>query len=73
LQIRSQHLLPRKGGGLIANREILVQNTAVSNIIREHRLAELESVIQTSQNEGMITFDKDLKRLMKEGLLEMGE
>ncbi len=66
----AQRLLPKKGGGRIANREILIQTPAVSNIIREHRLAELSSVIQTSQSDGMVTFEKDLKRLMKEGVVE---
>ena len=66
----AQRLLPKKGGGRIANREILVRTPAVSNIIREHRLAELNSVIQTSQSDGMITFEKDLKRMIKEGVVE---
>jgi twitching motility protein PilT len=66
----AQRLLPRKGGGRIANREILVRTPAVANIIREHRLAELSSVLQTGTQDGMVTFEKDLKRLMKEGLTE---
>lgn len=66
----AQRLLPKKGGGRIANREILVQTPAVSNIIRENRLAELNTVLQTGQAEGMVTFEKDLKRLAKEGLVE---
>ncbi len=67
----AQRLLPRKGGGRIANREILVRTPAVANIIREHRLSELESVIQTGGGEGMVTFEKDLKRMVKEGLVEL--
>ncbi|MEQ1849148.1 MAG: PilT/PilU family type 4a pilus ATPase [Candidatus Peribacteraceae bacterium] len=63
-----QRLLPKIGGGRVANREILVRTPAVSSIIRDHRLAELESVIQTGGAEGMVTFEKDLKRLVKEGL-----
>lgn len=66
----AQRLIPRKEGGLIANREILIRNAAVGNIIRDNRIAELQTVLQTHEEEGMITFDKDLKRLMKEGLLE---
>jgi len=66
----AQRLLPKKGGGRIANREILIRNSAVANIIREHRLAELNSVLQTGTQEGMVTFEKDLKRLIKEGLVE---
>ena len=67
----AQRLLPRKTGGRIANREILVRTSAVANIIREHRLSELESVIQTGASQGMVTFEKDLTRLVKEGLVEL--
>jgi twitching motility protein PilT len=66
----AQRLLPKKGGGRIANREILIRTPAVANIIRENRLAELGSVLQTGQAEGMVTFEKDLKRLLKEGAIE---
>jgi twitching motility protein PilT len=66
----AQRLLPKKGGGLIANREILVKTPAVANIIREQRLTELESVLQTGGSDGMVSFEKDLKRLVKEGLVE---
>ncbi len=66
----AQRLLPKKGGGRVANREILVRTPAVANIIRENRLAELESVVQTGGGEGMVTFDKDYKRLLKEGVID---
>lgn len=65
----AQRLLPKVGGGRIANREILIRTPAVSNIIRENRLAEMSSVLQTSVDQGMITFEKDLKRLQKMGLV----
>lgn len=68
--IIAQRLLPKKGGGRIANREILVLNPAVSNIIRENRIQELASVLQTGKKEGMVTFEKDLQRLKEEGLVE---
>lgn len=67
----AQRLYPKKGGGRIANREILVKTPAVANIIREHRLAELGSVLQTGAQDGMVTFEKDLKRLIKEGRVEL--
>lgn len=65
----AQRLLPKKGGGRIANREILIRTPAVSNIIRENRIQELSSIIQTSGADGMVTFEKDLKRLVKEGVV----
>lgn len=66
----AQRLLPKKGGGRVANREILVRTSAVANIIRENRIQELTSVLQTGAEEGMVTFEKDLKRLVKEGEVE---
>lgn len=68
--IIAQRLLPKKGGGRIANREILIRTPAVANIIRENRLAELSSVLQTGGEDGMVSFEKDLKRLQKEGLVD---
>ena len=65
-----QRLLPRVGGGRIANREILIKTPAVANIIRDERLAELPSILQTGASEGMITFEKDLQRLKDEGVVE---
>jgi twitching motility protein PilT len=64
-----QRLLPRVGGGRIANREILIKTPAVANIIRDERLAELPSILQTGASEGMITFEKDLQRLKDEGVV----
>jgi len=66
----AQRLLPKKGGGRVANREILIRTPAVANIIRENRVQELGSVIQTGASDGMITFEKDFKRLQNEGLIE---
>lgn len=66
----AQRLLPKKGGGRVASREILVRTPAVSNIIRENRIQELSSIIQTSASDGMITFEKDFKRLVKEEMVE---
>ncbi len=68
--IIAQRLLPKAGGGRIAQREILVTTPAVSNTIRDNRLAELPSLLQTGAESGMISFEKDLKRLQKEGLVE---
>ncbi len=71
--IIAQRLVPRADGGLIANREILIRNAAVANIVRENRLAELPTVLQTNEEEGMISFEKDLKRLAAEGLVQLSE
>ncbi|MDO8469142.1 MAG: PilT/PilU family type 4a pilus ATPase [Candidatus Peribacter sp.] len=65
----AQKLLPQKGGGRVAVREILVNTPAVANIIRDHRLQELPSVLQTGAAVGMRTFAKDAERMVKEGLI----
>lgn len=65
----SQRLLPKVGGGRIAQREVLIANPAIGNVIRENRLAELRSYLQTGSDLGMRTFEKDAKRLYKEGLI----
>jgi twitching motility protein PilT len=66
----AQRLLPKAGGGRIANREVLVMTPAAANTIREDRLPELQSVLQTGGDAGMCSFEKDLKRLYKEELIE---
>jgi len=66
----SQHLLPKKGGGRIAVREILVNTPAISNIIRENKIPQIKTVIQTSSEEGMVSMNQDLKRLLEEGYIE---
>ncbi len=67
--IIAQRLLPAANGGRIAQREILINTPAVSNTIRDSRMQELNSVIQTGGDSGMVAFDKDAKRLLKEGLI----
>jgi twitching motility protein PilT len=65
----SQHLLPAQPSGRVAVREIMFNNPAVANLIRENKIAQIKSVIQTSGDEGMRTHDQDLKRLFKENLI----
>ncbi len=65
--ILSQRLLPRISGGVIPVFELLINNTAVSNIIREGRVHELDGVIETSSSEGMIDFDRHLAQLVRNG------
>lgn len=66
----SQQLLPRKSGGRIAAREIMINTPAISNLIRENKVAQIKTVIQTSAHEGMMTMDQDLKRLFDAGEVE---
>lgn len=70
LAILSQRLLPRVGGGRIAAREVLLNNPAVSNLIRENKINQIPTVIQTSMKEGMFSMDQSLAQLYEEGLIE---
>ena len=66
----AQVLLPKKGGGRVAAFEILICTPAASNMIREDKIFQLDSIIQTSLKLGMITMDQSLAALLKEGLIE---
>lgn len=65
----SQRLLPKIEGGRVAAREILINNSAVSNLIRENKVAQIKTVIETSAKDGMISIDQDLKRLYKDKII----
>ncbi len=67
--IISQQLLQKLGGGRIAAREILINTPAVANLIRENKIPQIKTVIQTSAEEGMFTMDQDLKRLFEDGYI----
>ncbi|MBD3756027.1 MAG: type IV pilus twitching motility protein PilT [Gammaproteobacteria bacterium] len=62
----SQTLLKRTEGGRIAAHEIMIGTAAIKNLIREDKVAQMYSVIQTSNQIGMQTLDQDLKRLVSE-------
>jgi twitching motility protein PilT len=66
----SQQLLPKVGGGRIASREILINTPAVANIIRENKIPQIKSVIQTSAEEGMFSMEQHIKELLKQNLIE---
>jgi twitching motility protein PilT len=68
--IISQQLLPRIGGGRVAAREILINTPAVANIIRENKIPQIKSVIQTSADEGMFSMEQNIKDLLQQGLVE---
>ncbi|MEK7114172.1 MAG: PilT/PilU family type 4a pilus ATPase [Patescibacteria group bacterium] len=65
--IFSQRLIPRVSGGLIPAYELLINNNAVSTLIRDARTHEISAVIQTSSQEGMIDMDRSLAELVHKG------
>ena len=66
----AQTLLPRIGGGRVAAHEIMIANAAVRNLIREHKVAQLQSTMQTSAAIGMQTLDQCLRRLAAAGVVD---
>lgn len=67
LGIFSQRLIPRISGGLIPAYELMINNFAVANLIRDKRTHELNSVIETSSDEGMIDLNRCLAELVRKG------
>jgi twitching motility protein PilT len=67
----SQRLLPKIGGGRIPAVEIMMNNNAVSNVIRENKTYELPNIIHTSQTSGMISLDNSLAQLVKSNLVRL--
>ena len=69
--IVSQRLLPKIGGGRVAAREILINNGAVANLIRENKVTQIKSVLQTSSKDGMCTLEQGLKKLYQKKLITL--
>lgn len=67
LGIFSQRLVPRISGGLVPAYELLINNNAVSNLIREGRTHEINAVIETSSEEGMVDLNRCLANLVRTG------
>ena len=65
--IFSQRLIPRIAGGLVPAYELLINNSAVSNLIRDKRIHEIPSVIETGLEQGMIDMNRSLARLVQKG------
>lgn len=65
--IFSQRLIPRVSGGMIPAYELLINNNAVSNLIRENRIHEIQTVIETGAEQGMIDMNRTLAELVRAG------
>lgn len=66
----SQALLKKVGGGRVAAHEIMVGTAPIRNLIRENKVPQMYSAIQTGKNEGMQTLDQCLKGLLEQGVIE---
>jgi twitching motility protein PilT len=69
----SQTLLKKQGGGRVAAHEIMIGTPAIRNLIRENKIAQMYSAIQTGQSFGMQTLDQDLQRLVKANVVTRQE
>jgi twitching motility protein PilT len=69
----SQSLLKKIGGGRVAAHEIMIGTPAIRNLIRENKIAQMYSAIQTGQNIGMQTLDQSLKELTSRGVVSKEE
>ena len=68
----SQTLLKTIGGGRVAAHEIMIGTPAIRNLIREGKIAQMYSAIQTGQAQGMQTLDQCLTELVHEGSRQQG-
>ncbi len=71
LGVFSQRLIPRVTGGLVPAYELLINNPAVSNLIREKRTHEIDVVIETGTEQGMIDMNRSLLNLVRSGEITM--
>jgi twitching motility protein PilT len=69
----AQTLMKRIAGGRIAAHEIMIATPAIRNLIREDKVAQMYSSIQTGSNSGMCTLDQSLETLVGRGLITRQE
>ena len=69
LGVLSQRLLPKSKEGFVPACEVMICNSAVKNLIRENKTHEVPSIIETSSQEGMISFNKNLADLVSSGVI----
>ena len=69
--VLAQTLVKRRSGGQVAAMEFLAVNSAVSNLIREAKAFQVQNIMQTSKNAGMMTLNDSLLELVKSGVVEV--
>ena len=69
----AQTLMKKIGGGRTAAWEIMVGTPAIRNLIREDKVAQMYSAIQTGQAFGMQTLDQHLQELVKKGMISRAD
>lgn len=70
----TQRLIKRKNGeGRVAAFEVMVNNTAIANLIRENKIFQITQAMQTGKNQGMMTMDESVKELVAKGVIDREE
>ncbi len=69
----SQTLMKKSGGGRLAAHEIMIGTSAIKNLIREGKIAQMYSSIQTGEAHGMQTLDQCLQELVMKGMVSREE
>lgn len=67
LGVVSQRLIPRVNGGRIPAVEVMIANSAIRNLIREGKIYQIDLVIETSSEDGMISLNRSLADLVHKG------
>ncbi|MFA5386350.1 MAG: PilT/PilU family type 4a pilus ATPase [Candidatus Paceibacterota bacterium] len=73
LGVVSERLIPKIEGGRVPACEIMISNPAIKNLIRERKIYQIDLVIETSSQEGMITLNRSLADLVKRKEISMDE
>jgi twitching motility protein PilT len=71
LGVVSQRLIPSVSGAMLPAYELLLNNTAVANLIRDDRVHEIDIVIETGRDQGMIDFNRNLSEMVRAGKISL--
>jgi twitching motility protein PilT len=73
LGVVSQRLVPRIDGGRVPAVEIMIKNHAVENLIREAKTYQIDNVLETTSDQGMMSLDRALANLVKQGIVSVDD
>ncbi len=71
LGVVSKRLVPKIDGGIIPACEVMIANAAIRNLIRENKIHEMDLVIETSADQGMISLNRALASFVRQGLVSI--
>ena len=69
--VMTQKLFPKVGGGRVGAFEVMVCNPAVRNLIRENKIFQIESIMQTARGDGMVTMEAAIQQLKGSGQIDI--